>query len=33
MPDIAIKARRYFRINLLGLDWDLGMVVHESGHK
>jgi hypothetical protein len=30
MPDIAIKSTEdIFRINVLGLDWDLGMVVHQ----
>ena len=29
-PDIAIKSSEdIYRINVLGLDWDLGMVVHE----
>ena len=30
MPDIPIKSTEdIFRINMLGMDWDLGMVVHE----
>ena len=30
LPDIAIKSTEdIYRINVLGLDWDLGMVVHE----
>jgi hypothetical protein len=30
MPDIPIKSTEdIFRINVLGMDWDLGMVVHE----
>ena len=30
MPDVPIKtAEDIFRIQVLGMDWDLGMVVHE----
>ena len=30
MADVAIKSTEdIFRINVLGMDWDLGMVVHE----
>src|SRR5574341_1098131 len=30
MPDIAIKSREdIFRVEVLGMDWDLGMVVHQ----
>ena len=29
-PDLPIKSTEdIFRINVLGMDWDLGMVVHE----
>jgi hypothetical protein len=30
MPDIPTRqAEDIFRVNVLGLDWDIGMVVHE----